>query len=322
MTTNGPEQIPDGPRQPPPHPQGYSAPPQGNSAPQGYSSPPQGPSAPQGHSAPPPAQAPWGQPGGQSVAGGSGSPARSGLDLGKLRMADHAVAAGTLLYLILSILPWYSSIEVGGVEFDLPDAVNGFDFGSITFAFVLLLLATAWALLPAVTDIAVPFPRSFVTAGLAALAFVLTLIEWLSNLDAGFSVTGFLALLVSAAVLAFAVLRLLPDLRGSKVPGGLSGATSWANQPAPQFGQQFGQQSGQQSGGYGQPGQAAAQQPAPWGQPLAQAQPPSYGQPPQQGQPPYGRPPQQQAPWGQPPVAPPSAPGGSTAADPGERPGS
>ena len=241
-----------------------------------------------------PGQPPHEQPGHPGQEPAPAGRVRSGFDRGKLRMADYAVAAGTLLFLIVCALPWYSSVEVAGVEFDLPEAVNGLDFGSITFAFLLLLLASAWALLPAVTDVAVPFPRAFVTVVLAVLAFLLTFIEWLSDLDAGFSLTGFLALLAAAAVLAFAVLRLLPDLRGSTVPGGLSGAANWANQPAPQPGQQG--PSGQQSGGYGRP---APQQPAPWGQPPAHGQPPAYGQPA------YGQQAPQQAPW---------------AAGPGERP--
>ena len=46
-----------------------------------------------------------------------------------------------------------------------------------------------------------------------ALAFVLTLVEWLSTFDAGFTFAGLLTFLTSAALLAVAVVRVLPDLR-------------------------------------------------------------------------------------------------------------
>jgi hypothetical protein len=146
--------------------------------------------------------------------------AGKGVDLGRLRRADHAVAAGTLLYLVFLLLPWFSveGFDLGS-GYRLPGvSVNGFDAGTLTVAFVLLVLASAWALLPAFADVRVPFPRAFLTAGLAALAFVLTLIEWLSTFDIGFTLMGLLTFLSSVAVLAFAVLRLLSEL-GDGGPG-------------------------------------------------------------------------------------------------------
>ena len=334
MTSSGPEQTPSGPGQPPLGPQGQPGPQQG----------PAGPPAGQG---------PWGQSGPQGTpvtGGGTSGRARSGFDLGKLRLADYAVAAGTLLYLIFMIIPWYSidGFDLGG-GYSVPGvSVNGFDSGTLTFAFVLLIAATVWALLPAFADVKVPFPRSYVTVGLAALAFLLTLIEWLSTFDAGFTLMGLLTFLSSVAVLAFAVLRLLPDLKNKgSVPGGLAGAADWANRPAPQFGQQghggqphpgqpqagpsqygqpqqgqppYGQQPGQPQ--YGQQPPPYGQQPgqAPYGQQQYGQQPgqPPYGQPPQ-GQPSYGQPPQGQpspgqAPWGQPPAG--QAPYGQPPAQP------
>src|SRR4051794_7999774 len=197
-------------------------------------------------------------------------------------------------------LPWFSidGFDLGS-GFEVPGvSVNGFDSGTLTFALVLLLLAAAWTLLPAVTDVPVPFPRSFITAGLAALVFLLTLIEWLSTFDAGFSFFGLMTFLASAAVLAFAGLRALPELRGAApAPSGLAGAAQWANGPAPQF------------------GSTAGHQPA--GPPPGQPQPP-YGQPPY-GQPPYGQPtygqPDGGSTYGRPPT-----PGGTPAAEPGDQP--
>ena len=58
----------------------------------------------------------------------------------------------------------------------------------MTSAFVLFLLATAWTLLPAFADLRLGFPRSWITVGLAALAWLLTLFAWLESFDGGFSV--------------------------------------------------------------------------------------------------------------------------------------
>jgi hypothetical protein len=164
--------------------------------------------------------------------------ARKGVDLRRLRLADHAVAAGTVLYLIALLAPWYrvDGFDLGS-GYRMPDvSVNGFDSGMLTVAFVLLVLASVWALLPAFADVPVPFPRAVLTAGLTALAFVLTLTEWLATFDTGFTLMGLLAFLSSAAVLAVAALRMLPELRaGGAVPGHPADAAPWADRPAPQF---------------------------------------------------------------------------------------
>lgn len=73
--------------------------------------------------------------------------------------------------------------------------------------------AGGWALLPAVLDLGLPFPRGFVTVGLAALAFLLTLAEWLSTFEGGFSLFALLTVLAASAALAVAVHTLLPRLR-------------------------------------------------------------------------------------------------------------
>jgi hypothetical protein len=150
----------------------------------------------------------------------------TGVDLGRLRPADHAVAAGTLLYLIFMLIPWFSidGFDLGS-GYRIPGiSVNGFDSGVLTVAFLLLLVASAWTLLPAFVDVPVPFPRAVITLVLAAPAAVLTLIEWLTTLDIGFTLMGLLTFLSSVAVLAVAALRLLPELRdGRSLPGGPAG---------------------------------------------------------------------------------------------------
>jgi hypothetical protein len=169
---------------------------------------------------------------------GPGEPPDDGdgpIEPARLRRGDRAVAAGTVAYLVLLLLPWFSvdAFDLGS-GFSLPGvSVNGLDSGLLIAALVLLVLAAVWAVLPAVRPAPVPFPRALLTAGLAALAFVLTLVEWLDTLDIGFSLVGLLAFLTSGAVLAVALLRLLPELVDpGALPGGLARLVRWADRPA------------------------------------------------------------------------------------------
>jgi hypothetical protein len=240
------------------------------------------------------------------------------VDFKRLRIADYVIAAGTILFLILAALPWYNYDDTFGFSYSF----NGFASGLVSSAFVLFLLATVWALLPAFVDLKLGFPRGFVTVGLAALGFLLTLFAWFDTFAVGFSIFPLLAVIAAAAILLFAVLSLLPELRKRPaLSGGLADAAQWANQPAP----------GQQQG---QPGRHQAPQMPPHQPPYQPSQqrpqqPPQ--QPPQQGpqqgshQPPpqYRQPPPQQPGQYRPPPAPGSPygqPGGSGA--PGHRPGS
>ena len=154
--------------------------------------------------------------------------------LGRVALAYRVVVGGTLLYLLFALLPWYrvDAFDLGqGYRF--PDAsANGLDSGLVVVALVLLLAATAWAVLPAVADVPVRFPRSLATVGLATAALLLTLVEWLSDLDIGFSLVGLLALLAAVAALTGAVLRLLPELRRTTAPGAAPAETS-APEPSP-----------------------------------------------------------------------------------------
>ncbi len=181
---------------------------------------------------PAPGQSGWGQPGpGQPGPGQPPTPAGPGfsMDLKKLRVADYVVAGGTVLYLILAMLPWWD------FEFF---TVSGFEgSGSVSSAFVLFLLATAWAVLPAFTDLTVGFPRAWITVGLAGLGFLLTLVAWIDTLSVDFSVFALLGLLTAAAILLFAAFALLPELRTRPgLAGGQANAAPWADQPAPDAG--------------------------------------------------------------------------------------
>ena len=332
MTSSQPPQQPGGPgqpgpgghpgygQQPPPYgaPQGQPAygqqPPYGQQSPYGQQPPygaPQGQppygqqpyGAPQGpYGQQPHGQQPYGQPWGRPP-----RPAGAGFDLKRLKVADHVVAAGALAYLVLAILPW---IDFDDSYFSTDYNVNGFSFsGLVTFSFVLLLAAAVWALLPAVTELRLGFPHSWITVGLAGLALLLTLIAWIQTFDWEFSLVGLLALLVTAAVTAVAVLRLLPELRNRPaLPGAVAGAAQWANQQAPEFGQPGASTNPGGPAPYGQPGPYGQPQPGQYGQP---GQP--WGQP-QPGQPQPGQPQGQPGSYGQP-----STP--SPVTDPGRRPG-
>ena len=242
MTSGQPPQPPYGGSQPEPgqQPPPGAPPPYGQQQP--YGQPP-----PYGAPAPPPGQPPYGQPPyGQPP---YGQPAGTGggfsMDLKRLRMADYVIAGGTLAYLILGFLPWAEYSDFFGFDADelgfdpgFADNISGFSFSSLVgSSFVLFLLATVWALLPAFTDFTLGFPRGWITVGLAAFGFLLTLFAWIESLSYAFSIVPLLALLVAAAIAAFAFLSLLPELRNRPaLPGGLSNAAQWANRPAPEFG--------------------------------------------------------------------------------------
>jgi hypothetical protein len=224
--------------------------------------PPQGDPQP-GYGPPPGAQPPAGPPSGHSTYGQpTGSGQGVSFDAKRLKMADYAIAGLTLLFLVLSFFTWY---DLGDDFFGVDISISGWTDGQIKFAFFLFLLATVWALLPAVTHIEVGFPRSLVTVGLAALGFLLTLFAWFDTFDFEFSIFALLGMLTAAAILAFAVLSLLPELRNRPaLPGALSSASQWANRT--------GSGAGETAQPQGQPG------PPP-------AQPPTYGQPGSPGQP-------------------------------------
>jgi hypothetical protein len=285
-------------QQPPPPGYGQQPPPPGygQQPPQGYPQqqpPPGAPGFGQGHgqapswSSPPPGSAPpppWGQQPPGYAQPGYGPGAGTSVDFKRLRMADYVVAGGTLLFLVLALLPWQSyGDELFGISY------SGFSSsGAVSSAFVMFLLATAWALLPAFYDVKLSFPRAWITVGLAALGFLLTLVGWIASFDAGFSIWALLGLLAAAAILLFSLLGLLPELRNRPaLPGALAGAAQWANQPpsSPTTG--------------GQPGvqHAGPQHPGPqYAGPQHAA--PQYGGPPPAG--PYGQ--------GAPPPPPPAPP--------------
>jgi hypothetical protein len=299
MTSGQPHQPPPGGQPPTGGPQqGYGqqpAPgqPSYGPPPQGYGQqPPYGPPQ-QGYGQ----QPPYGQQPGYGAPNPYGQPAGTGggfsVDVKRWKMADYVIAGGTVLFLVLAALPWYDYDDLYGFSYSF----NGFSSGLVSTAFVLFLLATVWALLPAFVDLKLGFPRGWVTVGLAALGFLLALLAWFDTFSVGFSIFALLGVVVAAAILLFAVLSLLPELRNRPaLPGSLAGAAQWANQPAPDLTQQFGQQqagpqqTGPQHAGQHQP---PVQQAPMYGQSAPPQQPGRYGTPPPPpppGGPAYGRP--------------------------------
>ena len=134
---------------------------------------------------------------------------------GALHLADVLVTAGTVLFLLLLLAPWFrrQGFDLGSGHRVEAASADGLDSGLLVTALVLLALASVWSLLPALTDVAPPFPRALVTTGLAAAAFLMTALEWLTTLDLGVSVPALLAVLTVAAVLAVSVRQLLPQAR-------------------------------------------------------------------------------------------------------------
>jgi hypothetical protein len=135
--------------------------------------------------------------------------------VGRWDLADVLVTAGTVLFALFLLAPWVrrEGFDLGSGHRVEAASADGLDSGLLVTALLLLVAASCWSLLPAFTTAAPPFPRALVTSALAALAFLLTLLEWLTDLDAGVGVTGLLAVLTAAAVLAVAVRQLVPQAR-------------------------------------------------------------------------------------------------------------
>src|SRR5688500_8283213 len=107
----------------------------------------------------------YGQPGAPNPYGQPGGSGGFSVDFKRIKMADYVIAGGTILFLILAALPWYDYDDAFGFSYSF----NGFTSGLVSSAFVLFLLATVWALLPAFTDFKIGFSRGWVTVGLAAM---------------------------------------------------------------------------------------------------------------------------------------------------------
>ena len=262
MTSSQPPQPPAGGQppehgQPPPPGYGQQPPPgYGQQPPPGYGQqPPPGP--PPGYAQQPPpgtgsslrratARRPvrpppgYGQPQQQYGQNPYGQPQGAGsgvsFDAKKLTMASYVIAGGTLLYLILSFFPWYSF----GDDF-FGFSLSGWQVGQREDG---VLPVPAGDGLGAAPGLHRPEARASRAPGspsawprwaaCSRCSRGSTPSTWTSPSSACS------ASLTATAILVFAVLALLPELRNQPaLPGGLANAAQWANQPAP--GQQYGQ---------------------------------------------------------------------------------
>ena len=123
---------------------------------------------------------------------------------------DLLVAGAALGYFVLGFLPWAST------TYDVLGRVSasGYRFSVLVpVAAVLLVAAAVWVLLPAAGRLPAAVPPSVVPLGLAALAFLLTLVVWLRSTDHGFEPVPLLALLLTVAAGMPAARSLPPELR-------------------------------------------------------------------------------------------------------------
>jgi len=216
----------------------YAPPPYGQSGyPQAYG---QSPYGQQQYAQPPYGQQHGGQPGYPQQYGpphggppppygrAPGAGASFSVDLKRLHPLDHGVAGGTLLFLVLGLLPWWRfGDDIFGVTF------SGYENGLVSSAAVLFVLATVWALLPGFVRATVTFPRASVTVGLASLGLVLTLFAWLDTLRYWFSFWALLGFLTAAAITAVAGLALGRDLRERPARPSGPPVGYWPGQPSP-----------------------------------------------------------------------------------------
>lgn len=146
-------------------------------------------------------------------------PAPEGPRWRALTRTPVAVPAGAVLYLLGLVLPWFSTPGYdAGFGYQAPaSTVNGFDAGMLVVAAALLVLAAAWTLLPRLTP-RLPFPGALVPAGLGAVALLLTVPEWLTTFDRGFTPAGLLTVLSAAVACAVALGGAVAAVRAWPLP--------------------------------------------------------------------------------------------------------
>ncbi|WP_299952356.1 hypothetical protein [uncultured Modestobacter sp.] len=131
--------------------------------------------------------------------------------LSRVRLVLPATAA---LYLLGMSLPWFRApAPEGGTV-----TVNGFDAGMLVAAAVVLVLAAGWTLLPARAVPRLPFPAPLVPAGLAVVCLLLTVPEWLTTVDRGFTAAGSLTLLSALTAAAAGLTAAVVAVRAWPAP--------------------------------------------------------------------------------------------------------
>ncbi|WP_139306692.1 hypothetical protein [Modestobacter sp. DSM 44400] len=152
---------------------------------------------------------------GQPTPAPAADPGRARSGWRALGLTDGVVVACAVLYLVCTALPWFrfEGRELGAGARTLDSTVNGFDSAMLSCAAVVLVLAAVWSVASAWTATRLPFPRVLITTGLAAVSVLLTVPEWLTTVDVGFSLPGLLTVLCATAALAWTARASLTALR-------------------------------------------------------------------------------------------------------------
>jgi hypothetical protein len=134
-----------------------------------------------------------------------------------LQLTDAVVGACAVLYLVCMAVPWFrfEGRELGAGARTPDSTVNGFDSALLTCAAAVLALAAVWSVASGWAAGRLPFPRVLVPTGLAAVCLLLTVPEWLTTFDVGFSLAGLLTVLAAAIPLAWTTRASLTALRAA-----------------------------------------------------------------------------------------------------------
>jgi hypothetical protein len=145
-----------------------------------------------------------------------------------LQPTDGVVVVCAVLYLVCMAVPWFrfEGRELGAGSRTPDSTVDGFGSALLTCAAVVLVLAAVCSVASAWAG-RLPFPRVLLPTGLAAVCVLLTVPEWLTTFDVGFSLAGLLTVLCAATALVWTSRASLIALRAED--GGSVGAPG----PAP-----------------------------------------------------------------------------------------
>jgi hypothetical protein len=150
-----------------------------------------------------------------------------------LQPTDGVVVACAALYLVCMAVPWFrfDGRELGAGARTPDSTVNGFDSGLLTCAAVVLVLAAVCSVASAWAG-RLPLPRVLLPTGLAAVCLLLTVPEWLTTFDVGFSLAGLLTVLCAAAALVWTTRASLTALREESGTAGAPGPAPYV-EPGP-----------------------------------------------------------------------------------------
>lgn len=158
--------------------------------------------------------------------GTSASKATTSFDPKSVSTPEWLVIGGAVVFLIAMLLPWLNvSFGDGLPGVGLSESANGFEFGLLVFALLLLLAAAVWLLLRHFgVRMELPVSRAIVALGLTALALLFVVIKFLdvltsggefeaSGVDVGAGFGAYIGLLAALAAVAGAVMLFQAERR-------------------------------------------------------------------------------------------------------------